>query len=139
MSGKQYKIAYLWYYVFNSIFIIIAVIIKAFNLNLPKMQDFMETGICCFGVTMLLSLWGHTSIVSDKYKSKYVLKSHPTKMFTFALVIIECMVLYYSSFNHLNFLLPSIISFGLWILGLLYAIFIGKKMLVHKKLENELS
>lgn len=130
-SNGNYKLVYLWFYAINIFISISLILIKYLDLSSSKLLNWTETGICCFGILMLLSLWSKAFIANQNYKGKYTINSRITKLFTFALVIIECMVVYYASFNHSDFLKMCCVSLIIWIAGICITVLANKRFIIR--------
>lgn len=107
------------------------ILIKYLDLNSPSLKNWAERGVCCMSIWMLLSLWSNAFIAKGDYKGKYSMDARPTKLFTFALVIIECMAIYYASFNHPEFLKLCCVSLIIWIVGFGTAAITNKKLIIR--------
>lgn len=128
--SNHYEITYLWFYIINAAFSLSMLWLKIQSIDMPKFQHFIETGICCMGIWMLLSLWGRSFRTSSDFKGKYALDTNITKLFSFALFLIECMVIYYASFNHPDFLRVCFVSLIIWIVGVGIAVITNKRFII---------
>lgn len=129
-SLKNYKLVYLWYFVINISLSIGLILIQYLNLDMPKLKNWFEIGICTFGICMLLSLWSSAFIATSSYMGKYIIDSKITKSFTFALIILDGLTLYYVSFGHYDFLKPCVACLIIWILGFGCSIFLNKRFII---------
>lgn len=125
-SSKKYKFVFLGNFAINTILSIILLTILWLNLDNTTFKSSLESLICFWGITMILSLWNRAFIATYKYDGNKILNAGVTQLFSFSLFFIECMILYTSLFDHINFLTPTTICMSIWSVIFLGAIFIGK-------------
>lgn len=130
--SQQYKFAYISNYILNILLIIARLAIQSKHLELDKIIEYLDFGIFCLGIFMLLSLWNNAFIAGEDYRGKMILNSRTTKVLTFSLIIIEWIILYESaSCNKDEFMIPVIICFSIWCFYFLGSILFNKNF-IHK-------
>lgn len=128
MTGdSSYKFVYLGHYVINVPMVVALLAMHWLNWDLPELKGWLQMGICCMGVMMVLSLFGWSAfIVNDAYKGKGTLDTRRTRALTLLLALTEAMTLYYSAFGHEMFIKPASVCMVLWLVAFARCVFSGK-------------
>lgn len=127
---QKYKFVYLSNFVINAILIISILTIQWLDLCLPKAKEWLESWICFWGITMILSLWSKAFIATPLYKGNKVLNSRITKLFAFSLFMIEAITLYSSLYKDNNFIIPLTICMVIWSLVFIWSTYIRHEFII---------
>ncbi len=134
-SSQPYKLVYLGNYAINAVITISLLGFYWSNADMPKIQHMLEMGVAGYGVWTLLNLWSRAFIATDKYDGKRPLDRSTTQRMTFALSIINFMVIYYAISGNIAFVKAATAALAFWLAALVYLIVSGK-MFVKKHYLN---
>lgn len=125
-ATTYYKFSYLGNYVINALFAAACLVIYWTGSDLPDLRHWMEWGVCCMGVWMLLSLWSRAFITTDDYCGKRVLDTRTTRALTCLLLIAEILILMNPLTGSMYYLTAATALTGVWVVTAIVAFVTGR-------------